>query len=239
MNKEYVKLDTWERNPSNIIGLKYIPTIEPKYSDSEQRMFTRVHGGFGLPMCVHNNLPGNISLVHNGPSVRQSHVDMVSNAISSDTKTILEIGINVYQKPLLSTTRAVLNNKENDCVYLGVDVNDKSSINDVSKNIYTMKIDSSLRRTIRDKMLKLGMKTIDLLIIDGDHSIELMVNDWCFTEFLSPHGTVIMHDTNVHIGPRSVFDAIDETLFDKRLIGSEIKSGKFLDYGMGIARRLF
>jgi len=239
MGKEGMMQNNWERNPSDVVGLKYIPTIKPEYLDDEQRMFVRVKDGFGLPMCIHNNLPGNTPLAHSGPSIRQSHVDMLSNAISSDTKTILEIGINVYKKPLLSTTRAILENKEDDCVYLGIDVNDKSSINDVSKNIHTMKIDSSLRKIIREKMLELGMKTIDLLMIDGDHSITLMVNDWCFTEFLSPRANVIIHDTNVHIGPRSVFDAIDETLFDKQLIGSEIKSGKFLDYGMGIARRLF
>lgn len=239
MNKEDMMLYDWICNPSNVIGLKYVPTIEPKYSDSEQRMFARIGDGFGLPMCVKSNLPGITPLVHNGHSVRQSHADMVSNAISSGTKTIFEIGINVYRKPLLSTTRAVLESKEDDCVYLGIDVNDKSGINDVSKNIHTMRIDSSLRRIIRTKMLELEMKTIDLLIIDGDHSIKLMINDWCFTEFLSPHGIVIIHDTNVHIGPRSVFNAIDEMSFNKELIGSEMTKGKFPDYGMGIARRLF
>ena len=229
----------WIGKPSNIAGLKYVPTIEPKYSDSEQRMFSKVGNRITLPMCVHSNARGNIPLIHTGPSVRKSHIDMVSNSVSACTKTVLEIGINVYQKPLLSTTRAVLEKKEDDCIYLGIDVNNKSTINSPDKNIHTMMIDSSSRRIIRTKMLELGMKTIDLLIIDGDHSINLMVNDWCFSEFLSPFGVVIIHDTNVHIGPRSVFDAIDEMSFDKELIGSEMVSGKFPDYGMGMARRLF
>jgi hypothetical protein len=216
-------LYNWKRKPSRTIGLKYIPTIEPEYSDSEQRMFTRTKDGFDLPLCIKSNISSYTSLIHNGPSVRKSHTDMISGAIASSTKTVLEIGINVYKPPLLSTTRAIISNKEDDCVYLGIDVND----------------DSSRRADVRAKMLELNMTTIDLLIIDGDHSIDLTLNDWCFAEFLSPNGVVIIHDTNVHIGPRSVFDAIDEMSFSKKLIGSKMKSGKFPNYGMGLARRLF
>ena len=155
------------------------------------------------------------------------------------TKNILEIGINVYQKPLLSTTRAILEEKHCDCVYLGVDINDKSTINSPTENIHTMIIDSQLRHQIREYMLALGMSTIDLLMIDGDHSIDMTINDWCFTEFLSPFGVVIMHDTNIHIGPKAVFDAIDETLFNKQLMSDKMIDGKFPDYGIGTARRLF
>jgi hypothetical protein len=66
----------------------------------------------------------------------------------------------------------------------------------------------------------------------------MAINDWCFAEFLSPFGTVIIHDTNVHIGPRALFDAIDELLFEKRSVSEKMVNGLFPDYGMGIARRL-
>ena len=238
MNQDMM-LYNWKCKLSNVVGLKYIPTIEPEYSDSEQRMFMLVKGVPTLPLCVQSNQDRYASIIHAGHSVRKSHVDMIRNAISSGTKSILEIGVNVYKKPLLSTTRAILDTKQDDCTYLGIDVNNKSSINREDKHIYTITIDSGERSKIRAKMIELGMLTIDLLLIDGDHSIDMTINDWCFVEFLSPNGIVIIHDTNIHIGPRSVFDAIDEMSFSKKLIGSEMKSGKFPDYGMGLVRRLF
>lgn len=229
----------WKCKPSRVAGLKYIPTTEPEYPDEDQRMFSLNGGKISLPLCIQSNQGGNEPLVTQGHSVRKSHTDMISTAISPSTKSILEIGVNVYQKPLLSTTRAILDTKEDYCTYLGIDVIDKSSIDCKDKNTHTMIIDSSKRSEIRARMIKLGMLTIDLLMIDGDHSIDITINDWCFTEFLSPNGIVVIHDTNIHIGPRSVFDAIDEMSFRKELIGSEMKSGKFPDYGMGLARRLF
>jgi len=232
-------LCSWKCKPSRVAGLRYVPTTEPEYSDDEQRIFMLKNGALSLPMCIHSNRDGYVTLINNGPSVRQSHADMVRDAVSVNTKNVLEIGVNVYQKPLLSTTRAVLATKQSDCTYLGIDVNDKSGIDCEDEHVHTMIIDSSRRSEIRAKMIELGMLTIDLLLIDGDHSISATINDWCFTEFLSPHGVVIIHDTNVHTGPRAVFDAIDEMSFQKRLIGSEMKSGKFPDYGMGLARRLF
>ena len=238
MNKDMM-LYNWKCLPSLVCGLRYVPTTEPEFSDCEQRMFIKSGKEIVMPLCIKNKSPNYSSLVHDGPSVRKSHVDMIKNAISSGTKSILEIGVNVYQKPLLSTTIAILDTKQNDCTYLGVDVNNKSSINRGDKHIHTITIDSSARNKIRAKMIELGMLTIDLLLIDGDHSINMTINDWCFVEFLSPNGIVIIHDTNVHIGPRSVFDAIDEMSFSKELISSEMKSGKFPDYGMGLARRLF
>ncbi len=229
----------WKCLPSRICGLKYAPTTEPEFSDCEQRMFTQVGQEIGFPLCVENNSTGNSSLVHQGCSVRKLHTDLIADSICRDTRNILEIGINVYKEPLLSTTRAILSNKHNDCVYLGVDVNDKKVIDDPGKNIHTMMVNSTFRDMIRRRMLELGMSTIDLLMIDGDHSIKMTINDWCFSEFLSPFGIVIIHDTNVHSGPRAVFDSIDETLFNKELISAKMKNGKFPDYGIGIARRLF
>lgn len=239
MNNNDFMLHNWKCKPSIVAGLRYMPTIEPEFPDCDQRMFARIGKSIGLPLCKKNTIGGYVPLVQSGPSLRKSHVELIIDSISWRTMGILEIGIGVYKPPLLSTTRAILREKQNDCVYLGIDVNDKSTLDDTEKNICTMMIDSCLRSKIRQKMLELGMSTIDLLVIDGDHSIDMTINDWCFSEFLSPFGTVIIHDTNVHIGPRAVFDAIDETSFCKKLIGSEMKGGKFPDYGMGIVRRLF
>jgi hypothetical protein len=234
-----VALNDWKCKQSKTCGLRYEPTTEPEYSDSEQRIFMKTHNGIALPMCVKANTAPYKTIIHKGPSVRQCHVNLIKDSITDETRTILEIGINVYTKPLLSTTRVILEQKHDDCVYLGIDVRNKSSIDDTDKNVNTMAIDSKMRHTIREKMLELGMSTIDLLMIDGDHSINMTINDWCFSEFLSSFGIVIIHDTNVHIGPRALFDAIDELSFEKRLVSGDMVKGMFPDYGIGIARRLF
>ena len=56
--------------------------------------------------------------------------------------------------------------------------------------------------------------------------------DWKYAERLSPHGTVAMHDTNVHPGPVTVFDAIDEQLFDKKKHCTEGS-----DWGISVIRK--
>lgn len=228
----------WKQKPSTVNGLTYIPTTEPEYSDNDQRMFTRSGTKIGLPLCLESNKGGHMPLVQTGHSVRKSHLDLLRSAISINTMCILEIGVNHYPKPLTSTTTTIIETKQSNCIYLGIDIVDKSFIDNPSQNVHTLQISSNHRDKIRTKLLDLGAPTIDLLMIDGDHSINSTVNDWCFTEFLSESGVVIIHDTNVHIGPRSVFDAIDTTLFEKRRIGTEVVDGKFVDYGMCIIRRL-
>lgn len=236
-----IEFDTtgcWQKNPSNISGLTYIPTIEPEYCDSDQRRFVVRNGQLILPLCTERKQKEDVPLVTNGPSVRQSHVDLIKSVITDATMSILEIGVDQHPQLPVSTTKGILRKKTDKCTYLGIDVRKKPHLRNPKKNIHTMAINSTNRKHIREQMLAIGIDTIDLIVIDGNHSITMVVNDWCFTEFLSPRGIVIMHDTNVHIGPLSVFDAIDEKIFDKHKTGTDMKSGKFVDYGMGIARRL-
>ncbi len=239
MTKEHIEEQiekSWKQKPSNINGLSYIPTIEPEYDDDDPRIFAMVNNVVGLPM--YNKIGNSSQLVPGGPSVKKSHIDLLSGEISPKTMCILEIGVNPYPTSHLSTTKAIFATKTDDCIYLGVDVNKKSHFNNPAKNIHTMQISSKHRDKIMDKLFSLGAQQIDLLMIDGDHSINYTVNDWCFTEFLSKSGVVIMHDTNVHIGPRALFDAIDTNQFDKKRIGTKIVNGRFPDYGMCVARRL-
>jgi hypothetical protein len=131
-------LNTWKQKQSTTYGLRYDPTTEPEYSDSEQRIFVKTIRGIALPMCVESEEGHYETMIRKGPSVRQCHVDLIKNSITDETRNVLEIGVNVYTEPLLSTTRAVLRQKHNDCVYLGIDVRDKSVIDDVESNVNTM-----------------------------------------------------------------------------------------------------
>ncbi len=79
-------------------------------------------------------------------------------------------------------------------------------------------------------MNSLNIKEIDFLFIDGWHSINMVINDWLYTEKLSKNGIVGFHDTNRHPGPFYVFEAIDENLYYKYKYFEELE-----DWGISFA----
>ena len=72
------------------------------------------------------------------------------------------------------------------------------------------------------------MQNLDILMIDGWHSVHTCVNDWGYVDMLSDGGAVIVHDTNAHPGPIALFSAVDDNLFTKERFCSELND-------MGIA----
>jgi predicted O-methyltransferase YrrM len=84
------------------------------------------------------------------------------------------------------------------------------------------------------KVFELGHNEIDVLFIDGDHSVNQVVKEWAgYVPYLSNNGVVIFHDTTVHPGPAVVYDAIDEAYFDKRRYFAD----RIDDWGVAVARR--
>jgi hypothetical protein len=65
------------------------------------------------------------------------------------------------------------------------------------------------------KLRSQNIEKLDLIMIDGWHSVNMCVNDWQYTDLLSDHGMVILHDTNSHPGCVALFDAVDENLWIK------------------------
>lgn len=202
-----------KKKSSNIFGLTYIPTLQPYYSDDDDFIF-------GL----HENVPIEVS---------DGNLSKVKEAFLSKKegcKFILEIG--VCRNELRSMTHVFLKNKKNETIFLGIDIDDKTFLNDPDKNIYTLRTDSVNQKLVRSKIKEIGNYKIDLLFIDGWHSINAVVNDWKYTDLLSDHGVVIMHDTNCHPGPMCVFDAVDENLFNKQKYFSEDA-----DWGLAILEK--
>ena len=143
-------------------------------------------------------------------------------------KTILEIG--VQRNPLeLSSTGIFLKYKNLNSIYIGIDIEDKSHLNDPSKNIYTIKTDSANYEAVYDLMKQLNIKEFDLIFIDSFHSINRVVKELKYVEILSESGVVIMHDTNWHPGPTTIFDAIDENVYHKQKFCTDQN-----DYGISI-----
>lgn len=164
---------------------------------------------------------------------------LVANA--DDTPlVIVEIGVNRQTDEIdpnwgvsrLTSTIVLLENKRPQDIYIGIDIDDKSYLQNVSRNVHTIQSDSADHAFIRSKFKMLGVNKIDYLFIDGWHSVNQIVEEWKYTDILSPNGIVAMHDTNSHPGPYLLMESIDPNMYDVKKYLSDI-----VDYGMGIAVR--
>ena len=199
--------------PEVVRGLKYRPSIEPGHNDN-----TDFYGEFYRPV------PREFS---------PANQEVLKRALLGmrRPRCILEIG--VQRNPLPeSSTGILLRHKPADCVFIGVDIEDKGHLADPAAHIYTLKMDSAECARVYALMDELKIPCIDFLFIDGWHSVNQCVADWRYVERLGPEGVVVMHDTNVHPGPVALFEAIDEALFDKTKYCTE-----GADWGISVIRR--
>jgi hypothetical protein len=182
--------------PINVYGLKFFPNLEPNVDNDQDTP------AFGWP---------------SGPEISLCNQAVVVNALHrlGDTcKAILEIGVNRNGPESLS--KILMDSKPKDCTYIGIDLNDKSFLNSLENKIHTIQANSHDQLNIRNKISKLGIEKIDLIMIDGWHSVNTCVNDWCYVDMLSDNGIVLLHDTNAHPGCCALFHAVDENLFEKQ-----------------------
>jgi len=127
-----------------------------------------------------------------------------------------------------------LDNKLDETVYIGLDLNDKSYLNDESKNIFTLQADSSDTESVMNFIQSKGISEIDFIFIDGWHSINQVMKDWEYTKYLSDFGIVGFHDTASHPGPHSFINALDKTKWN---IVENPCSNNQNDWGVGFAWR--
>lgn len=147
-----------------------------------------------------------------------------------DFKCILEIG--VHNNPTgVSSTSIFLKEKAKSTIYIGVDLDDKSSLDNPENNVYTIRTRSEDYKSVWALMEKLGVTTIDFLFIDGWHSINQCYYDWEYSKDLGKNGVVGFHDTAYHPGPYLFINAIDTTKWD--VIPNAVKDPN--DYGIGFA----
>lgn len=157
-----------------------------------------------------------------GPEVTDDNIRVVNQVIArlgNRCRAILEIG--VHRNNNDSITTILMDKKPKGCFYLGIDLNDKSYLDNPFQNLHTIKCNSHDQFLIRQKLISSGITEIDLLMIDGWHSVNTCVNDWMYADLLSKHGSVILHDTNAHPGPIALYHAIDEKLFQKQRFNTD------------------
>jgi hypothetical protein len=122
-------------------------------------------------------------------------------------KAILEIG--VFRNGSKSSTNVFLNNKLSDTTYIGIDIQDKSFLNNSQQKIFTIKNDSSNYIENIEKIKSFGVTELDFIFIDGWHSINQVMKDWEYTNILSNLGIIGFHDTNIHPGPITFLNALN------------------------------
>lgn len=131
--------------------------------------------------------------------------------VKDNCSAILEIG--VCRNGDSSSTHVFLNNKREDCVYVGIDLDDKSFLNNSDRRIHTIRGDSSAIQDNYVQMQQWGVNKFDFIFIDGWHSINQVYRDWEYTNWLSPHGIVGFHDVSCHPGPYHFIRALNTDLW--------------------------
>lgn len=181
---------------------------------------TTIYGLISVPQLIHgydmnqdSPLLGSGTVSEEVSECNRTVAAYVLSKFEEKCQSIVEIG--VHRNGTDSISHILLTRKKDSCKYLGIDVEDKTFLNDESKNIFTIQSNSHDQTTIRQTMKKIGIEKIDLLMIDGWHSVNTCINDWCYTDMLSDHGAVILHDTNFHPGPISILLCIDDDVFKK------------------------
>lgn len=127
--------------------------------------------------------------------------------IRDNCRAILEIGIS--RNGTNSFTQVFLENKKDDTIYVGIDIDDKTYLNNLELNIHTIQSSSSNYDHCMNIIKSLGVVEFDFIFIDGWHSINQVLLDWEYTNILSTSGIVGLHDTAYHPGPKNFVKAVD------------------------------
>ena len=145
-------------------------------------------------------------------------------------RAILEIGI--HRNSTRSVAEIFFKHKLQSTAYVGIDLDNKSYLNNPAQNIFTIQADSSNFDANMQIIRGLGITEFDFIFIDGYHSINQVLRDWEYTRYLSDYGIVGMHDTNIHPGPQRFVSSLDTTKWD---VEPNVCLG--YDWGVGFAKK--
>ncbi len=177
-------------------GLTYLPTLGSKKKDDIDFFKNRL---FKVPQEFSNR---------NKQVLKETFTK-----VKDKCKVILEIGVARNGKD--SSTYTFLELKNENCHYVGVDLQDKTFLKEEGvSNVHTLLLNSSNKKEVMAYVYKItGAYTIDFLFIDGWHSVTQVLKDWSYIEYLSENGVVMLHDTNIHPGPVELLKAINTTIY--------------------------
>jgi cephalosporin hydroxylase len=133
------------------------------------------------------------------------------NRIKDSAKLVVEIGV-MPNMGVLSSTKVLIQEKNKECAYLGIDIEDRNYVNNYGENIHMLQTDSRNTSIIVEKIKQLG-GSIDFLFIDGLHTIEQVKHELALIPYVKKGGVIGFHDTMIHIGPNVWLKAFDPNKF--------------------------
>lgn len=160
-----------------------------------------------------------------------SNQAVLKSCIEPWMRSIVEIGI-CREDWETSSTRILIENRHKDCKYFGIDLDNREFVKDHGDNIFFQRNSSWNVDENIAAMKEFGIEQIDLLMIDGDHSVNSLLKEWDYTKILSPNGVIVLHDTNFHAGPWCIMEYADPEIFDKRWECESLN-----DFGIGVLKR--
>lgn len=202
------------KRPSDIYGLKWIPSLEPHIPDNE-----------GRKCFLHNN--------RHFTDLDHEALRYAYNLLDNEPQLIVEIGVDRSEHYDVSSTSTLLKLKSKECMYIGIDLEPKVHLNNEENNIYTIQADSANHNALYSLMIEKEKTEIDLMFIDGWHCVNQVIAEWKYWEKMAPHGVMAFHDSNFHPGPVAVLDAVDRDIFSVEYFGR----GE-LDWGVAVVKRL-
>lgn len=165
--------------------------------------------------------------------------------IKNKTNVIVEIGVaRLYNKHYdvsqdienatritfdKSSTSIILRSKNDSTKYLGIDIEDKKFLESLKPNIYTLQARSEDFEVVSNKLKEVGIEQIDFLFIDGWHSINQVIDELWYLQFMKPGGVIGFHDVNHHPGPKAILESLNPDIF-------EIINYNTPDWGIGFAK---
>lgn len=207
----------------NELGLKYFPSIEPEFSDSSDF----IDGIIDAPITL-------IQTNGNGQFSKENGEILKELMLKTNPDVVVEIGIARHHRFSNSSTHTLFDNKKENCKYFGIDL-DYTGIYEYETYQPNIKllIGNSGDQNIIDVVK--NNSPIDILLIDGDHSINGFLQDWEYVKYVRKGGFIVCHDTNNHPGPFYFYDAIDENKFNK----FRYFENRYDDNGLAVFEKLF
>lgn len=153
--------------------------------------------------------------------------------VKDSCRAILEIGISRELNGEDNFTQIFLRNKLPETIYVGIDVDDKTYLNNAENKVYTIQSSSSDYEHCMNIIKSHGVDKFDFIFIDGWHSINQVLADWEYTNILGDQGVVGFHDTAYHPGPKYFLDAVDREKW--HVVVNAVDNPK--DWGIGFVRK--
>ena len=137
--------------------------------------------------------------------------------VKDQTKVIVEIGVSriTYNQTYDQTSTSIfLRHKSPETIYLGIDIDDKTFLQGMGRNIFTLQSKSEDYEKIQAKLDALKISQIDFLFVDGWHSINQVIDELWYVDFMKPGGVIGFHDTNYHPGPSRIIKNLNPDIFE-------------------------